>query len=64
MPGSRWLRPEEDDSSGSLEEDRPDLEEQVGVVAEAMGRPLDDLDLVVDALEQAAVGWPAAMGSG
>lgn len=29
---------------------RPDLQEEVGVVTEAVGNALDDLDLVVDAL--------------
>ena len=42
-------------SSGSSGERISDLEEEVGVVAKAIGHSLDDLDLVVDALEQARV---------
>jgi hypothetical protein len=33
----------------------PYLEEEVVVVSKAVGHPLDDLDLVVDAFQQAGV---------
>jgi len=32
-----------------------DLEEEVLIIPEAVGHPLDDLDLVIDALDQARV---------
>src|SRR3546814_11836687 len=35
------------------------LEEEVGVIAVAVGDALDDLDPVVDAFDQAGVHWPA-----
>src|SRR5678816_4517509 len=39
-------------SSPNSGERCPDFEEEVGVVAEAVGHALDDIDLVVDALDE------------
>ena len=39
-------------SSPNSGEGGADLEEEVGIIAEAVGNALDDLDLVVDALDQ------------
>src|SRR5262249_46749873 len=49
-------------SSRKSGEGSADLEEEVGIIAEAVGHPLEDLDLVVDPLEQAGVQRPAAVG--
>jgi hypothetical protein len=38
-------------SSPNSGEGSPDLEEEVGVVSEAVGHAFDDLDLVVDAFD-------------
>src|SRR5690606_14583067 len=46
-------------SSPNSGERRPDLEEEVGVIAVAIGGPLDDLDPVVDAFDQTGVHRPA-----
>lgn len=43
-------------------ERRPDLQEELGVVAVAVGHTFDDLDLVVDALAQVGSQRPAAVG--
>jgi hypothetical protein len=48
-------------SSPNSGERGPDLEEEVGVVAEAVGHPFDHLDLVVDALDQVGAEWPVAV---
>ena len=48
-------------SSPNSGERSPDLEEEVLVIPEAVGHPLDDLDLVVDALEHAGVQRIAAV---
>jgi hypothetical protein len=53
---------EKNGSSPNSGERGPDLEEEVGVVAEAIGHSLDDLDLVVDALDQVGAERPAAVG--
>src|SRR3954471_14978249 len=39
----------------------PDLQEEIGVVTEAIGHPLDDFDPVVDALNQVGAQGPVAM---
>src|SRR5690606_35386166 len=49
-------------SSPKSGEGRPDLQEEVGVVPVAVGYPLDDLDLVVDAFDQIGSQRPAAVG--
>ena len=49
-------------SSRITGESRTDLEEEVIIVSEAVGHPLDDLDFVVDAFQQAGIQVPAAMG--
>ena len=49
-------------SSGITGESRPDFEEEVVGVAEFVCHSLDDLDLVVDALEQACVERPSGVG--
>jgi hypothetical protein len=49
-------------SSPNSGERRPDLEEEVGVVAEAVGHALDDLDLVVDPLDEVGAQGESAMG--
>src|SRR5690606_14031850 len=49
-------------SSPKSGEGRPDLQEEVGVVPVAVGHPLDDLDLVVDAFDQIGSQRPAAVG--
>jgi hypothetical protein len=41
---------------------RPDLEEEVGVVTEAVRHAFDDLDLVVDALDEVGAQRESAMG--
>src|SRR5690606_36200517 len=48
-------------SSPNSGERGPDLEEEVGVIAEAVGHALDDLDLVVDALDQVGPQRPSAV---
>lgn len=48
--------------SGDSGEGDSDLEKEVGVVAEAVGHALDDLDLVVGAFEQAGVERPGGVG--
>jgi hypothetical protein len=45
-----------------LREGRADLEEEVGIVAEAVGHALDDLDLVFDAFDEIGAERPAAVG--
>src|SRR5207342_1492110 len=49
-------------SSPNSGECGPDLEEEVGVVAEAVGHALDDLDLVVDALDEVGAQRESAVG--
>jgi len=49
-------------SSGNSGECRPDFEEEVVVVAEAVGHSLDHLDLVHDALQEACMQGVLAMG--
>jgi hypothetical protein len=39
-----------------------DLEAEAGIVAEAVGHALDDLDLVVDALDEVGTERPTAVG--
>src|SRR5690606_9615635 len=48
LPAQRWPHHFFGSSPNSGERG-PDLEEEVGVIAEAVGHALDDLDLVVDA---------------
>ena len=50
------------DSSRILGKGGSDFEEEVLLVAEAVGHALDDLDAVVDALKQAGVQRMAAVG--
>jgi hypothetical protein len=42
-------------------ERRSDLEEEIGVIAVALGHALDDLDLVVDALDEVGAERPSAV---
>ena len=49
-------------SSPNSGEGRPDLEEEVGIVAEAVSHSLDDLDLVVDALDEVGAEGVSAVG--
>jgi hypothetical protein len=49
-------------SSPNSGEGRPDLEEEVGVIAKAIGHALDDLDLVVDFLDQVGAEGILAVG--
>ena len=49
-------------SSPNSGERGADLQEEVGVIAEAIGHPLDDLLFVVDALDQVGAEGPAAVG--
>ena len=49
-------------SSPNSGEGGADLEEEVGVVAEAVGHALDDLDLVVNALDEVGAEGVAAVG--
>jgi len=56
------LRARKKGSSPKSGERRPDLEEEVGIIAVAICDPLDDLDLVVDALDQVGSQRPAAVG--
>src|SRR5688572_17315272 len=49
-------------SSPNSEKAGPDLEEEVGVFAEAVGHPLDHLDLVVDAFDQVGTEPTPAVG--
>ena len=49
-------------SSSDSGEGGPDFEEEVVVIAETVGHALDDLDLVVEAFEQAGVERPTAVG--
>lgn len=49
-------------SSPNSGEGRPDLEEEVGVIAEAVGHAFDDLDLVVDALDDVSAERVSAVG--
>src|ERR1051325_3729153 len=49
-------------SSGSSGERTSDLEEEVRVITKAVGHALDDLNLVVNAFEQARVKWPPGVG--
>ncbi len=39
-----------------------DLQEEILLVPKAIGHPLDYFDLIVDALQQAGVKWPATVG--
>jgi hypothetical protein len=48
-------------SSGNSGESCSDFEEEVFFVSETVGHSLDDLDLVVDAFEDAGVKWPEAV---
>src|SRR6185437_9091549 len=48
-------------SSPNSGESLSDLEEEIGVVAEAVGHAFDDLDLVVDAFQDAGVHWVMAV---
>src|SRR5207244_12432622 len=56
------IRSKEKGSSPNSGECCPNLEEEVIVVAKAIGHALDDLDLVVDTLEQAGIERIAAVG--
>jgi hypothetical protein len=49
-------------SSGSSGERTSDLEEEVLVITEPVGREFDDRDLVVDPFEQAGVKRPTRVG--
>jgi hypothetical protein len=48
-------------SSPNSGEGRPNLQEEVMVIAEAVGHPFDDFDLVVDALDQVGAQRVAAV---
>jgi hypothetical protein len=49
-------------SPGNSGEGSTDLEEEVGIVAEAVGDAFDDLDLVVNPFQQARVQGVPAVG--
>ena len=61
IPNSLGAIPEKKGSSPNSGERGPDFEEELLVIPEAVSHPLDDFDLVVDALEHAGVQRIAAV---
>lgn len=58
---AEWVTGEKIGSSPISGERCPELEEEVVVIAEAVGPALDDFDLVVDALDQVGPQGPSAV---